>query len=268
MGTDLTAGGILHDLIARSPWVNPATTVDTVKHGRPDKPVRRVAVCWYPALATLQEAASLGCDAVFTHEPLWWEHFDKPGGFQQQKPGLPRWRLLEESGMTVIRLHDTWDNWPVIGIRDSFARGLGLSQFIAEDQTRWHAVYELPRPQKLRDFARDIAQRVQPLGQDGVEVMGNPDMLVHRPAIGVGCGHPREDMIAQGSDVLIVCYDGAWYWRDRQRFAEQGVGVIAMEHGTTEMWGLEAMAEYLRHTYASLEVHYLQSHEKPWHVGA
>jgi len=258
---------IIKHMINRSPWVNPERTVDTVKFGDGSKPVKKVAVCWYPSLKTIQAASELGCNLLITHEPTWWDHFDKPGGWRDKEPGLEKTKLLEKSGMVVARLHDTWDNWPEIGIRDSFAKGLGFTKFVGEDKTRWHATYEVPE-QTLRDFAKYIAQKVKPLGEDAVQVIGDPEMKVKRPSIGVGCGGPAEDMIELGSDVLIMCFDGASYWRDRARFAEQGVGVITLEHGTTEMWGMESLAQYIQKVWPELEVHYLDKHWKTWHVRA
>lgn len=262
-----TTNDILKHMIERSPWVDPERTVDTVKFGDGDKPVHKAAVCWYPSIEDLREAARSGCDLVLTHEPTWWDHLDRPGGWREDGPGLEKTRLLEAHGMVVARLHDTWDNWPGIGIRDSLARGLGLTNFIGEDETRWHATYEIPE-QPLRDFARYVAQKTAPLGEGTVQVMGDPDMPVRRPSIGVGCGGPHEDMIALGSDVLIVCFDGASYWKDRERFVEQGVGVITLEHGATEMWGIESLAGYVQETWPEMKVQYQAMHPRGWHVSA
>ena len=252
-------------MIGSSPWVDPEKTVDTIKYGDGDAKIEKVAVCWYPSLDTIESAIDAGCQLLITHEPTWWDHFDRPGGWRDKGPGLEKTRLLEASDLVVARLHDTWDNWPGIGIRDSFARGLGLDAFVAEDETRWHAVYEIPE-QSLAEFARFVAGRVEPLGEDSVQVIGDPEMRVCRPSIGVGCGGPEEDMIILGSDVLIMCFDGASYWGPRNRLSEQGVGVITLEHGTTEMWGMESLAEYIRNTWSELEVIYLDNHSKAWHV--
>lgn len=258
---------ILDHMISNSSWVNPEKTVDTIKYGDGKKAIKKVAVCWYPSIKTIQSAIDTKCDLLITHEPTWWDHFDNPGGWREKGPGLKKTRLLEASGLVVARLHDTWDNWPQIGIRDTFAKGLGLDTFLAEDKTRWHGVYEIPE-QTLSAFAKYVARKVTPLGQDTVQVIGDPDMIVHRPSIGVGCGGPHEDMIELGSDVLIMCFDGASYWSARERFAEQGVGVITLEHGTTEMWGMESMAEYIQNTWIELDVHYLDNHWKAWHANA
>lgn len=252
-------------LLARAPWVNPAHTVDTVKAGDPERPIHTVGVGWVSSIENLRRAHELGCDLFITHEPTFWEHQAPELRLRGVEPGRTKQRFLDETGMVVLRVHDIWDNWPQIGIRDSWAQGLGLTQFLAEDETRWHALYAVEET-TLRDFARTIAARVQVLGQDSVQVIGDPEMRVSRPALGVGCGGPDTDMVALGADVLIVCFDGASYWQARQRFAELGVGVIAVEHGTSEMWGIENLARYLGETFPELEVHYLDLHARPWTV--
>ena len=254
---------IREHLLARAPWVNRYATVDTVKAGDSLREVQTVGVGWVSCMENLRRAHELGCELFVTHEPTFWEHAASEQQYRNVEPGLSKQRFLDETGMAVLRVHDVWDNWPKIGIRDSWAEGLGLTRFLAQDVTRWHAVYAIEET-TLGEFARTVAQRVKVLGQDSVQVIGDPGMRVSRPAVGVGCGGPDTDMIELGADVLIVCFDGASYWRTRQRFAERGVGVITVEHGTSEMWGLENLAGYLRETFSSLAVHYLDLHARPW----
>ncbi|MEW6358261.1 MAG: Nif3-like dinuclear metal center hexameric protein [Planctomycetota bacterium] len=261
----MNTNDIRNHLISNAPWVNPERTVDTVKIGDPAKEVRRAGVGWVACIENLRSAHSAGCELFITHEPTFWEHDAPERKYRGVEPGITKFRFLEETGMVVLRAHDTWDNWPGIGIRDSWAKGLGLTDFIAEDTTRWHAVYQI-EPTALRKFAKHIADKVKPLGQDSVQVIGDPDMKVSRPSLGVGCGGPDTDMIEKGSDVLIVCFDGASYWAKRQRFAEFGVGVITVEHGTTEMWGIENLARHLADVFPAIEFLYFAEHPKAWTV--
>ncbi len=254
---------IREHLLARAPWVDPQTTVDTIKAGDPGRPVTTVGVGWVASIDNLRRAHELGCELFISHEPTFWEHGAPERRRRGVEPGLTKSRFLAETGLVVLRVHDTWDNWPGIGIRDSWAAGLGLTRFLAGDPTRWHAVYAIEET-TLAEFARYIAGKVAVLGQDSVQVIGDPAQRVSRPALGVGCGGPDTDAVALGADVLIVCFDGASYWQDRQRFAELGLGVITVEHGTSEMWGLENLARYLRQTFPALTVHYLDLHARPW----
>jgi hypothetical protein len=164
-------------------------------------------------------------------------------------------------------VHDIWDRWPEVGIRDAWARGLGLDELVAGPKSRLWGVYAIIET-TLAAFAQYVADRVAVLGQDGVQAMGDPEMRVSRPALGVGCIGPDSGAIEAGADVMVVCYDGASYWQTRQRFSELELGVIAVEHGTSEMWGLEGLVGYLHETFPALQVHYLALHARPWTVMA
>jgi len=254
-------------LLSRAPWVDQSRTVDTVKAGDPDRPVRTAAVGWIASIENLRRAVELGCDLFITHEPTFWQHEAPEDRLRGVEPGTTKQKLLNESHLVVLRCHDVWDRWPGIGIGDSWASWLGLTELVAEDEERWHAMYAI-QPVPLRQFARRVARRIAPLGEDSVSVMGAPDVVVSRPAVGVGCAGPDKDMIDLGADVLIVCYDGAAYWRTRQRLGELGAAVITVEHGTSELPGIMNLAKYLRETFAELTVHYLDRHARTWTVAA
>ena len=262
-----TTNDIREYLLANSPWVDRENTVDTVKYGDPEKPIRKAAVCWYPCTRTIWVAYEQGCQLIITHEPLFWDHWGKPDEpWRKKEPGLTRLGLLEKTGMVVLRAHDSWDNWPEIGIRDAWARGLGLEKRIHDGPNlRWNGMYAI-NPQPLKVFARHIADRIRPLGEDSVQVMGDPDRIVSRPSVGVGCGVPDMEMVDAGSDVLIMCYDGASYWSRRERIFEAGAAIITVEHGTSEMWGIEALSNHLASQFRDIDFVYLAEHPRTWTV--
>jgi hypothetical protein len=73
-------------------------------------------------------------------------------------------------------------------------------------------------------------------------------------------------MINAGADVVVVCDDGFSYWSRGERFYEMSVGVIMVSHGTSEMWGIENLARYLKETFPELQVTYLDRHARYWSV--
>ncbi|MBI5095135.1 MAG: Nif3-like dinuclear metal center hexameric protein [Candidatus Hydrogenedentes bacterium] len=259
---------IRHYLLSHSSWVDPDNTVDTVKIGDPNREVRKAGVCWMPSIENIRAAHHAGCDLLVVHEPTFWEHAASELAWRDQEPGVAKREFLEKTGMVILRAHDSWDNWPDIGIRDSWARGLGLTRLVREGSVlRWHAMYEVPA-QTLRDFSRYIAQRIKPLGEDSVQVIGDPDKTIRYPSLGVGCVGPDREMVEFGSDVLIVCFDGASYWSTRERLAEMGVGVIAVEHGTSEMWGIENLCAHLSQVFPEVAFQYFASHPRTWIASA
>ncbi len=253
-------------LLENSPWVDADKTVDTVKAGDPSRPVRKAGVAWFPSIWDIRAAVKQGCDLLIVHEPTFWEHSPDERRLRSAVPGIAKSRLLEESGLVILRAHDTWDNWPEVGIRDSWARYLGLGKPVKEgSRLRWHAMYEIEE-QTLARFAQHVADRVRPLGEDSVQVIGDPKRKVKHPAVGVGCAVPDQEMVDCGADVLVMCYDGAGYWSTRERLAESGAVIITVEHGTSEMPGLMGLRDHLAGKYPDVEFVWIAEHPRTWTV--
>jgi len=259
----MNTNDIREHLLSKAPWVNRDATVDTVKAGDPDKEIESVGVGWMSTLANLKFAHEKGCDLFVTHEPTFWHHSPDEAPLRGEAPGIEKQKFLDETGMVILRVHDIWDPWPEIGIRDSWAAGLGLRNRIAEDDTKFVAVYKMPET-TLRAFAKHVAMMVEPLGQDAVWTLGEPNWRISHPAVGTGCGTPGGEMINKGADVVVVCDDGFSYWQRGERFYEMAVGVVMVSHGTSEMWGIENLARYLDETFPELQVTYMARHARYW----
>ncbi len=264
-----TTMDIRNCLLENSPWVNPERTVDTVTAGDPARSVRKAGVCWFACVDTIRQAHAAGWDLLICHEPIFWEHHAAEGAWRQREPGIKKQRLLDETGLVIFRAHDTWDRWPEIGIRDSWAHALAPHKRIfAGEETEshpFHALYAIPE-QPLRAFAQFVADRLKTLGEDSVQVMGDPERIVSRPALGVGCIGPDSEIVARGADVLIVCYDGASYWSVRDRLFEQGAAIITVEHGASETPGMATMCCHLAEGFSEVEFQCLAAHPQPWTV--
>lgn len=266
--TQPTTLDIRNYLLSNSPWVNPDNTVDVVKIGDPTRPVKKAGVCWYPSIETIKAAHEAGCDLLICHEPTFWEHAAPELTLRNEPPGAVKREFLEQTGMVILRAHDTWDQWPEEGIRDAWAKFLGFDKrTFASKENNYTAVYEI-EPQSLKDFARTIAEKVKPLGEDSVQVIGDPKEMVSHPAIGVGCCVPDKECVDAGADVLIMCFDGASYWSSRERMHEMGAAVITLEHGTTEMPGIESLCKHLAARFPQIEFQYFAEHVRPWTVKA
>ena len=248
-------------LLSHSPWVDPDHTLDTVKVGDPESEIHTVGTGWLGSTANLRAAHELGCELFITHEALFWENaaFERVHRFTE--PGLTKQHFLDDTGMVVLRAHDTWDRWPGIGIRDSWASWLGLRRVVAKPDM-YRGIYEIEKT-TLEQFATHVASRVKALGYDSVGVLGDLRMEVSRPSIGTGCAVPTADYVRMGSDVLLVVEQAAQPELVQDRLVDMGVGVIIVPHGASEMPGMASLARHLGETFPELEVHYLDGHPKP-----
>ena len=246
-------------------WVDWRNTVDTFKAGEPSQELRGIAVAWQSQWSTLKAAHAAGCNLFVTHEPTYYAHLDTiPGEFPNIHVEAKR-SWLAETGMIVYRCHDVWDVMPTHGIRDSWARGLGLAgPPLAEDERRWYGLFAVPR-QTVQALAQDFAARLSAIGQDQVQVVGDLTRTVERLAIGTGaaCRVPYmaqlQDQDGKYPDALLVTDDGMSFWKDGSWALDRGLPLLVVNHATAEEWGMQSLAEYLRVQFPGIPVrHFAQ----------
>jgi putative NIF3 family GTP cyclohydrolase 1 type 2 len=244
-------------------WVDWTTTVDTFKAGDPERAVRGIAVAWQSQWPALRAAHDAGCNLFVTHEPTFYVHRDDdPGGYADATLAAKR-EWLAEAGMVVYRCHDVWDVMPRYGVRDSWARGLGLlGPPLAEDARRYYGLYPVS-PQPVESLARALAAPLQELGQREVWLLGDPGRRVRHLAIGTGAACRVPAMAAlrtpdgAAPDALLVTDDGMRFWADGSWAADRDLPLLVVNHATAEEWGMRSLAAYLREQFPGVPVRHI-----------
>src|SRR5947209_14534435 len=137
-------------------WVDWDTTTDRIVAGSPDVEITGVAVGWMSYTAALQRALELGCNLFVTHEPTFYSgHDDEERIFRFPSVRAKR-EWIEESGLTILRCHDVWDQLPGIGIPDAWAQHLGFSNPIVSEG--FYRVFDV-RGHTARSLALHVASR-------------------------------------------------------------------------------------------------------------
>jgi putative NIF3 family GTP cyclohydrolase 1 type 2 len=241
-------------------WVDWSTTVDTFKAGNSEADVRGVAVAWQSQWPALRAAHAAGCNLFITHEPTFYVHRDDdPGPYQDDRTEAKR-AWLAAVGMVVYRCHDVWDVMPEHGIRDSWARGLGLAgPPLAEDARRYYGLFAVT-PQPLRELARTLAVRLRDVGQDQVQLVGDGTRTVTHLAIGTGAACRVPAMAAlrapdgAGPDALLVTDDGVRFWADGSWAIDRDLPLLVVNHASAEEWGMRSLAAYLQALFPQVPV--------------
>lgn len=82
-----------------------------------------------------------------------------------------------------------------------------------------------------RSVALQVASRTKELGQDAVELIGPPDLVVSRLAIGTGAITPFPHFLdTYQADLAICTDDGFTYWHGGALAIDLGVPVIVVNH--------------------------------------
>src|SRR5207244_6757981 len=123
------------------PWTEP--TVDTFKDGDPATPVTGIAVTMMATFDVLQRAAARGANLVITHEPTFYDHFDKLDVLEAEHDSVTAAKraFIRERRMVVVRMHDHWHRRRPEPMATDLARVLGWHRNRAESE-RLHRLPE------------------------------------------------------------------------------------------------------------------------------
>ena len=264
-GNAVTAGDV-HEYLRSlgGEWVNPNRTVDTFKAGGPEIVVKSVAVGWLSYFDSLRKARELGCNLFITHEPTYYDHRDRDQSVFVFESARKKKEFIENSGIAVIRCHDVWDRVPEIGIRDAWARFLGLEKEIeariAADRSKGRpfcGVYEIA-PIRAGELAQKVADKLAAFGQNAVLFIGPEGKLVRSVAIGTGAITPFRPMVHDlKADIVICTDDGFTFWRDGSLAIDMQYPVIVVNHPCSEEIGMQKLTEHLSIEFPQIPVHHI-----------
>lgn len=236
-------------------WVNWGKTTDGFHFGSAETDVQGIAVGWKPYWDALRQAAELGCNVFLGHESIFREGADgdETGSATELEEGKLAW--LRESGMAVYRCHDVWDVMPGVGVRDSWARGLGFEgePVAASDFYRVESV----EGRTFGSVCEQIASHVKDVGQEAIQAVGDREARVSRLGLGTGAITRAEKMLALGADVCVICDDYFRYVRDGALLRDLNIPFVVVNHGAAEEWGMRGLFAHAREAFEGIPLHFL-----------
>lgn len=219
--------------------------------GRGDKEVRRVLVALDATGGTVEEAVSVGADALITHHPLIFSGVKRVN--DSDYVGRRLLRLIQHD-ISYYAMHTNFD---VMGMADAAADDLRLSDrrvlevTYEDDLSRegFGRVGTLPEHMTLRDcaaYVRDV------FSIPHVRFYGDPEQPVVTTAILPGSGRSGIDRaIREGADVMIT---GDISHHDGLDAVEKGIAVIDAGHYGIEKIFIPYMKAFLNRELPELEV--------------
>ena len=246
----------VHELFREAgTWIDWSDAADGFRFGDPETEVTGIVSGWKPYWADLKRAKQLGCDLFIGHESIFREGPMDPvdeGPFASELEH-PKLEWLRESGMVVYRCHDLWDSMPEIGVRDSWARGLGFGEEAIAFGTFWRL--QDASGHTFGSLAAQVAERVKSVGQSGVLAVGDERRPVTRLAL-MGGAAMLTEMLERGADVVVTYDDYFRQVRDGALLEDLGVPYVIVNHGALEEWGVANLAPWLAERLPDVPVHH------------
>jgi len=241
-------------------WVDWDKTCDQFLYGNINIEVRGIATAWIPTNSSLRYAEKRGLNLFITHEGAF---YPKEGPFLYNGE-VPfsiktlieeKMRLMDELGITLLRCHDTWDRMPEIGIVDAWATFLNFESEIRPTESYYKIC--LIGEHTVENLAKVILEKVRQLGQNAVLVFGDLHQKVSRMAVGTGAITNLVAMHKLGADVILATDDGinsqsSGFWA-----IDASIPLLVVNHATSEIPGMRAMANYLKMKFPGLPVEYV-----------
>src|SRR5258705_4647472 len=225
------------------PWTEP--TVDTFKDGDPATPVTGIAVTMMATFDVLQRAAARGANLVITHEPTFYDHFDKLDVLESEHDSVTAAKraFIREHRMVIVRMHDHWHRRRPEPMATDLARVLGWDRYRADSE--W--LYRVPET-TLAQLARTIRRR---LPAPTLRVVGDSALRVSKIGLSPGAaGFARHRQLLQQDNVEVLVIVEAREWETVEYVADavtagRKKALIILGHVPSEQDGMEEFARWL-----------------------
>jgi len=232
------------DLIVKSVPGSPfKDTVDTIKAGSGNRPVKGVVTTMFATVDLIGAAAKLGANFIIAHEPTYYSHTDDTSWLEQDPVYRYKRELLDKHGITVWRCHDYLHDHEPDGV---YAAILPMLGWKAEDAAKpWLVNLPGVSLQSVIDLTK------QKLNIEHLRFMGDPAQTCSKVCLMVGAagGKRQIQMLAtEKPDLLIVGELVEWetleYVRDL-RSSGSKTALIILGHIPSEEPGMQWLADWL-----------------------
>ncbi|MES1160121.1 MAG: Nif3-like dinuclear metal center hexameric protein, partial [Bacteroidota bacterium] len=103
---ELTIRQVIDRMLADIPGAPFGQTVDTVKAGNINQPVKGIVTTMFATEAVIEKTIQLGANFIIAHEPTFYSHTDETDWLRDDKVFLSKKELLDKHGIVVWRFHD------------------------------------------------------------------------------------------------------------------------------------------------------------------
>jgi putative NIF3 family GTP cyclohydrolase 1 type 2 len=256
----LTAGQVIERIQKNVgvPWRT--ETVDTIKTGSRDTPVKGIATTMMATLDVVERASAAGKNMVITHEPTFYSHEDKTDGLKDDPTYRFKQDFLDKHEMVVFRFHDHWHAHRPDGIATGMVEALGWDKNIDPQNPRQFLFDGVT----LADFAKQIESRLK---IRSMRVVGDPHLPVHKVAGNWGYASGYRPFARPDIDVLLIGEAREWelieYAADTITSGKKK-GLIVLGHIPSEQGGMIHCANWLKTFITEVPVEFVPAAEPFW----
>ena len=255
---DMTIRQVIDALLTDIPGAPFPNTVDTIKAGDPDQPVKGIVTTMFATEAVIAKAIGLGANFIIAHEPTYYNHLDETAWLGNDPVFKAKERVLKEHGICVWRFHDGIHAHKPDGIRMGVLQALGWDPYYHADTP---AVITLPG-MSLKEMMMHLKKR---LGIEHLKYIGDLEGMCSKVVLlpGAAGGKTQIAMIEQYQPDLLICgelneWETSEYVRDA-RYIGGKIALVVLGHSVSEEPGMEWLVPVLQQKAPGVKVTHVVS---------
>jgi putative NIF3 family GTP cyclohydrolase 1 type 2 len=256
---NLTVQQVINALLADIPGAPFPNTVDTIKTGDPNTPVKGIVTTMFATNEIIGKTISLGANFIIAHEPTFYNHADETKWLSDDPVYRYKRDLLDKHGIVVWRFHDGIHAHKPDGVRMGTLQALGWDKYY---NTNDPAVIELPAVTPLGQLLTHCRKS---LDTGKLKFIGDPTQDCKRIVLMPGApGGQRQiaNIEKYSPDCLITGELNEWetaeYVRD-SRIQGRKLSLIVLGHSVSEEAGMEWLVPVLKQKAPGIPVTHLPS---------
>lgn len=253
----LTVQQVIDLILARIPGAPFAQTVDTLKSGHADQPVKGIVTTMFATVDVVKQCVALGANFIIAHEPTFYNHTDETTWLADDKVCNYKADLLKKHGIAVWRFHDYIHSHRPDGVRMGVLTKLGWEKYYVAGSP----VVTIPG-MTLESL---VGHTKSALGITRAKVIGDPSQACQRIAIMPGASGGRSHLAVlnkETPDAFLCGEVNEWetteYVRDARAMG-QSVSLVVLGHVLSEEPGMEWLVPWLQPMVKGLKVTHVPS---------
>jgi putative NIF3 family GTP cyclohydrolase 1 type 2 len=236
---------VIDTILAAIPGAPLPETVDTFKSGDPSQYVTGIVTTFIATLDVLRKTVQLGANLVITHEPTYYNHWDKVDWLENDPVYKAKRAFIEESGLTIWRFHDHWHMNRPDGVITGIVKQLGWEAYQDAEQPNLIHLPPTPLPQLVAFLKLKFSL-------PSLRVSGDAGITCRQVGleVGSGSGEWHIDLFGKTDVDTLICGEvNVWqvceYTRDSVT-AGRPRALILAGHEITEEPGMAYLVDWLR----------------------
>jgi putative NIF3 family GTP cyclohydrolase 1 type 2 len=262
-GPNLTASKIIDAIIKNTGSPVIPNTVDVIKEGSPDTPVKGIITTMFATMEVLKDAVSRNCNLIIVHEPLYYNHLDATAQFKNDPVFKEKQRYIRDHKLVIWRFHDYIHSMKPDGVESGMVAKLGWKNYTVNgtlDQFR------LPET-TLDELVKSLKEKFP---KYTFYIIGNKAMKLTNVRLAPGApgsSYHIELLEKDNVEVLIAGESPQWETYEYARDAvSQGrkKAVIFLGHIASEESGMDYCSEWLKSFITDMPVYFIESGPAHW----